>query len=380
MADDTDVYRRLQRHLDAMPVGFPPTRSGVEIRILKRLFTAEEAAIALNLSAVPETLARIHSRVADGGMAPEDLERILDRLAHKGAILGGRILAARDGGKRYSKAMLAIGMYELQVDRLTKELQEDVLQYMKEAFAEAFLGGKTRQIRTVPVNARFVPERNVGTYDDARKMIAGSAGPFAVLNCVCRQGKDLVGEPCRQTDIRRTCVALKRVARVCIDSGVGQAQSREETIALLDRAEQVGMVVQPENTQDPAFICFCCGCCCGVLTSAKLFPRPAEYLHGNYYAEVDPELCTACDTCSTRCQMDALTTASGVTRVDRDRCIGCGLCVGTCPSGAVRLKPKERQAAPPRDSEALYRRILVDRFGALGAAKMVGKALLGRRI
>jgi ferredoxin len=380
MAEAADVYRKLQRHLDAMPVAFPPTRSGVEIRILKRLFTPEEAAIALSLSAVPESLERIHSRVAASGMAIEELEQALDRLAEKGAILGGRILAGRDGAKRYSKAMLAIGMYELQVDRLTKELQEDVSQYMKEAFAEALLGGKTRQLRTVPVDARFVPERNVGTYDDARQLIASSVGPFAVLNCICRQGKDLIGEPCRQTDIRRTCLALKRVARACIDSGVGQVLDREETFGLLERAEQLGMVVQPENTQDPSFICFCCGCCCGVLTSAKLFPRPAEYLHGNYYAEVDPGACTACETCSTRCPMEALTSASGVTRVDRARCIGCGLCVSTCPSGALQLEPKERQVTPPRDSQALYRRILVDRFGPLGAVTIVGKALLGRRI
>jgi len=35
------LYRRLQQHLDRMPVGFPATRSGVEIRILERLFTPE---------------------------------------------------------------------------------------------------------------------------------------------------------------------------------------------------------------------------------------------------------------------------------------------------------------------------------------------------
>jgi len=33
------LYRRLQQHLDRMPVGFPATQSGVEIRILQRLFT-----------------------------------------------------------------------------------------------------------------------------------------------------------------------------------------------------------------------------------------------------------------------------------------------------------------------------------------------------
>ena len=41
-----DVYKRLAEHLNHLPTGFPPTDSGVELRILKRLFTPEEAAIA----------------------------------------------------------------------------------------------------------------------------------------------------------------------------------------------------------------------------------------------------------------------------------------------------------------------------------------------
>jgi len=56
------LYRRLQQHLDRMPVAFPPTPSGVEIRILERLFTPEEAEIALELSAIPEPVATVHRR------------------------------------------------------------------------------------------------------------------------------------------------------------------------------------------------------------------------------------------------------------------------------------------------------------------------------
>lgn len=39
----TDIYKRLAKHLDNLPASFPPTDSGVEIRILKNLFTPEEA-------------------------------------------------------------------------------------------------------------------------------------------------------------------------------------------------------------------------------------------------------------------------------------------------------------------------------------------------
>src|SRR5512147_2849070 len=123
MTDEVDVYRRLQRALDDLPVRYPETPSGVELRILKRLFTPDEAEVALALSAIPEPVETIAGRLPPG-RTHEELERRLDRMVEKGAIFGGRLLA-RDGAKRYSRAPLVIGMYEAQVDRLTKELQQD---------------------------------------------------------------------------------------------------------------------------------------------------------------------------------------------------------------------------------------------------------------
>ena len=61
MNKESDLYRRLQRHLDSMPIPFPATESGVELSLLKRLFSPREAEIALALSAVPEPVC-----VADG--------------------------------------------------------------------------------------------------------------------------------------------------------------------------------------------------------------------------------------------------------------------------------------------------------------------------
>jgi len=373
-----DVYSRLREHLDVMPVGFPATESGVELSILRRLFTEEEAEAALLLSALPESLARIHRR-AHGRWTAAELEALLDSLAAKGAVMGGHG-QSRGKKKAWSKAMLAVGMYEFQVDRITPELQRDMERYIAEGFAGAFLGPKTKQMRTIPVNAKVVVERRVGRYDDARALVAGGEGPWAVMNCVCRQGRDLVGEPCRQTNERRNCLALKGVARHLLETGAAEELTREGALQLLDRAERDGMVVQPGNAQDPLFICFCCGCCCGVLRMAKEFPRPADVVHSNFRAEVSGDACLDCGACRARCPMDALSGANGKTAVDPARCIGCGACVVACPSEALCLAPKERPVAPPGTHTGLYRKILVERYGVLGSAKMIGAALLGRRV
>jgi electron transport complex protein RnfB len=377
MTESSDVYRRLQKHLDTLPIPYPATESGVEIRILKRLFTPEEAELALALSAVPETAERISHRLP--GRTADEIEGMLDRMLDKGVIFGGPAVG-RDGPKRYARAPLAIGFYEGQVDRLTRELQQDFDEYVREAFATSLVSVPTKQMRTIPVNARLVPDRQVGRYDDARRLIVEGTGPWATRNCVCRQGKDLLGESCRQTTSRRVCLMIGPAAESSVTTGHAEPLSREQTLALLDQAEREGMVLQPSNVQDPVFICFCCGCCCGMLQAAKQFPNPAEYLHSNYQAVVDAELCTECGTCRSRCPMEALDSVAGATAVNRDRCIGCGLCVPTCPSEAVTLRAKASETVPPRSLTSLYGKIAVDRFGMLGTARRLGKALLRRPI
>jgi len=40
---NADIYTQLRQHLDTMPVGFPATKTGVELKLLKRFFTPKEA-------------------------------------------------------------------------------------------------------------------------------------------------------------------------------------------------------------------------------------------------------------------------------------------------------------------------------------------------
>src|SRR5271157_4803675 len=104
------LYRRLQQHLDRMPVGFPATQSGVEIRILERLFIPEEAEIALELSAIPEPAATIHKRFRSRLSLAEFVEK-LEKMDAKGMIVARS--AHRE--RRYAKLPYAVGFYERQV-------------------------------------------------------------------------------------------------------------------------------------------------------------------------------------------------------------------------------------------------------------------------
>src|SRR5512136_3059163 len=162
------IYRELQKHLDELPVGFPATESGVEIRILEHLFTPEEAALATHLSLVPEPLSRIHTRLeGKANLTLLELEESLDRMFRKGTVL----MRSERGGKCYSNAMLIVGMFELQVERLTKEFAMDVQQYLDEAFGQELFRSQLHQLRMIQVRKRVAHERYVSTYDDVRKIV-----------------------------------------------------------------------------------------------------------------------------------------------------------------------------------------------------------------
>jgi electron transport complex protein RnfB len=379
MNKESDLYRRLQRHLDRMPIPFPATESGVELSLLKRLFSPREAEIALALSAVPEPVERIHRRLAVG-LSPGELGEALEAMVRKGAINFGMI---RVRGRRvpgYGKAPLVIGMFEFQVDHLEKGLVEDFHAYMDQGFREAVFTPRTRQLRTVPINVTVGDQGTIGRYDDIRDYIRRSRGPFGVMNCVCRQARELLGETCARPESHETCLTIGAAAAGMRRLGHARLVGKEEFLSILDRAERAGFVIQPQNSRSPGFICCCCGDCCEVLTNARKLPRPAEHFHTNYRAAVDGALCTGCGACEKRCPMQAVAVVEGTARVDDRRCIGCGVCAVTCKPAAIRLHPKGRHYVPPADADAMYRRIFVQRYGPLRTLAKAARLLTGARI
>ena len=91
-----------------------------------------------------------------------------------------------------------------------------------------------------------------------------------------------------------------------------------------------------------------------MLRMMKNFPRPAEVVASNFYAQVDTELCKGCATCVKRCPMEAVKLVNEISTVDMARCIGCGVCVPTCSENAIGLEKKSQETVPPATLEKYY--------------------------
>ncbi len=347
-----DVYQRLADHLDNLPAGFPATETGVELRILKRLFTAEEAEIALGLGMLPEPAAAIAARL---GRKPDILAPVLEDMSRKGLIFR----MSRNGENTYMAAQFVVGIWEYHVNDLDEDLIRDVNEYIPYLMKKGWTDIKTKQLRVIPIARSVNAEMTVTPYEAAEEIIRQQS-KIVVAPCICRREHEMMGEGCGKP--LEACLTFGSGAYYYEQNGLGREISQDEALGLLKTAEEAGLVLQPSNSQKPINICMCCGCCCQVLKNMRTLDKPALAVHANYYAEVIAADCTACETCVERCQMDAI-SVDAVAVVNADRCIGCGLCITDCPTDAMVLRQKDagNQYVPPGNTVETYVNMATER-------------------
>jgi Pyruvate/2-oxoacid:ferredoxin oxidoreductase delta subunit len=335
-----DVYKRLARRLDELPNGFPSTKSGVELKILQKIFTPDEAEMTLKIRPIPETVEAIAERL--GKPVPE-MQAILDNLVVKGQI--GSLKIA--GQRMYLLLPFVIGIFELQVNRMDEELARLFDEYEPE-FVKAVGRFDPPVARVVPVNQQIDAELHVHRYEDVRRMV-DEAKSFELNECICRKERALLGEGCGH--MLEACLSFSNEEGEYDRYARGKTISKEEALKVIADAEAEGLVHCTYNVQHgQIFLCNCCGCCCGLLRSIKKFKVPSMLAKSNFVASIDQQTCIACGVCANeRCPMEAIVEEDGVYRVLVERCIGCGVCTSTCPTESITLvrKPEGESGKPP---------------------------------
>ena len=338
-----DIYRRLQERLDSYSVGFPATQSGVEIKILKKLFSDEDAEIFLALSPAVEKPETVASRL---DLPAEQLAEKLEDMASRGLLFR----LNKDDELKYGATAFIHGIYEFQVMRMDPELVKLISQYFNEGLDKSLVKTKGTFLRTIPIAKSIPPEHHIASFDDATEILK-RAGKIVVTDCVCRKSMDINGSSCGAP--LEVCLMFGSMGQYYLDNKMGREIGLEEAIAIVARAQEAGLVTQPATSQNPTGICNCCGDCCGVLASIKRDPCPADLVYSNNYAEVEADECIGCGECLPVCHMEAIILTEDETALILEkRCIGCGVCVPRCPSGAIRLKakPPEKRRELPKNS------------------------------
>ena len=344
-----DVYKKLAKVLDSLPNGFPATESGVEIKLLKKIFTPEQAELYCDLKLSFESAEAIAKRT---GRPLEGLERRLKSMAGR-----GQLLMVKPGPAYLFKMLPWIfGIYEFQLAHMDQELAELSERYAPD-YGKEFFSKKPQMMQTLSVEVTIPFSQEALPYEKVSAII-GSGQAFLVNECICKKERGLVGKPCdRPVGV---CLAIAPIPGVFDRSPIGRVVTKDEAQELLEKAEKDGLVHLTGNVQSGhMYICNCCKCCCGVLRAINELGIPATHVINSYhYAVIDPELCTGCGICAgERCQVGAIVEKDGEYSVVPDRCIGCGLCIKTCPTEAIHLvrKEKDRITEPPANEKEWYR-------------------------
>ena len=138
-----------------------------------------------------------------------------------------------------------------------------------------------------------------------------------------------------------------------MDPGIARHVTADEAIAHLHRCVEDGLVPMAGRVKIDNYlwgvrdrgrlltICYCCHCCCTLLTSLKYLPQDASKslvrLKG-LSMKVDQERCTLCGTCVRECHAEAISIDGDRVVHDESKCKGCGRCASLCPQTAVNAE------------------------------------------
>ena len=119
-----EIYLKLAKVLDTLPNGFPTTESGVEIKLLKKIFRPEDIDLFCDLKLSFETAEQIAERT---GRSIDGLEDHLLEMWQRGQLFGTNL-----GGIMVFKMVpWAFGIYEFQLPHIDREMATMCDEYMK---------------------------------------------------------------------------------------------------------------------------------------------------------------------------------------------------------------------------------------------------------
>ena len=338
-------YKVLADELNKIPNGFPRTESGVELKLLAKLFSEEDAALASTLGMEPRSLKEIaeQNKLSE----PDAKQRLI------GMVKRGLIDIKREEGLGFTFHLIpfVVGFYERQNAKIDKEFALLFEQYYHESFHKTMLSEPSVH-RIIPLEKAIPVDIDVMPYEKASNYL-DQAQSWGVLDCICRVQKRLIGQGCDHSV--RNCLVFSPKPNAFIRSEEIETLSRDQAMKILADADREGLVHSVNNAQSEVYyVCNCCTCSCGVLRGMVEYGSENSIARSDFYARVEEDLCTGCESCIERCQFNAMAMVDGLCEVDHVACYGCGLCISACDTEALSLiqKNPEERVVPPTDDAA----------------------------
>jgi len=354
-----DVYFKLGVRLNENPVKMPLVESF--FKLMREFYTEEQAALAVDFPKGEHSLQDLAEHFKRD---EKELAEFLETMADGGLVFTTR---TEIGDYAYSLPPFFPGAVEFQLMRGVDTPKDRRIALIMTEFNETLESLMVAAVENPEVAKEMMPEgaartitvekdlphgKEIHPYEKLSELV-NQENSFAASVCYCRHHGYLLDNPCQVEGVPQySCLSFGKAADFVVDRKFGKKISKEECLKILEDAEKAGLIHNTNNfLGSTAFICNCCGCCCGFAKMLKNLNFKALLVVSNFGVVIDEETCSGCGDCLERCPMEALSLVDEVAAVNKEHCVGCGNCVSVCPAESLAME-RRSDTKPPEFSEA----------------------------
>ena len=389
---EQEIYERLISWLRQSLFALPDAEE--LLPMIKATYTPEEASLStgMPLEGMPSAGKSLEELAEKKQMDLAELMPRMEAMAKKGLVF--RIVVGDTVLYSLNDAFFVdfrSTFWPGSTDERTKAIAPWVNQYYYHGGFEQMRHVRHKGLRTLPIQGTIEDNREIQPYEEAVKVL-DQHDYFSVSVCPCRQRKKLDPDFEDSTYPMEVCLHFGRLGRYVDENGMGRQITREEAEEVLRKSAEAGLVHGMFNVQQaPDTICNCDPNDCLMIEAFHKLKHAEGMSPSNYRVRINRETCIGCGLCVKRCPMSALQMEDApeakdrvtvlvddekgekqlknkkgkVSTVDPDLCIGCGVCAIKCPSNSMVLERKEALVDPPKDMNEFAQLFMEDVVAAV---------------
>lgn len=327
---------------------------------------------------------------------PESMRMQMDAMAEKGQVFR----TVRGENIRYSLNDAFFVDYRGafwpgRTDERVKAIAPLANRYYYHGLWDQWKNTRHKGLRALPIQGTIKDTREILPYEEVVKVL-DQHDYFTVSTCPCRHRKNLDPDYPDSGYPMEVCLHFGRLGHYIVENNMGREITREEAEEILSKSAEAGLVHGMANMQEaPDTICNCDPNACLMFEAFHKLKHTEGMAPSNYLVRINKDSCIGCGLCVKRCPMDALeleespkakgritviktsdeqenkelkNKSGKIAAVNPEFCIGCGVCAYKCPSESLALEKRKVVNHPPKDVREYVKLVMAD-FAAARSAE-----------